>query len=77
MRGILKEILDKIEEKKSLENELSKSNLLINEKTQQQKSMDNTQKSLQLQIEESKKTSFERKGIIYSKRQNQERTGTG
>ncbi len=54
------EIQEKINEKKALENEKSKSLILVSEKNQQIISVQNNIKNLNLQIEEAKKTSFNR-----------------
>jgi len=54
----IKDIQQKIEEKRALENEKSKSDILIHEKDQQVKTLENVIKGLKLQIEESKKISF-------------------
>jgi len=56
---LIEEINEKINEKKSLENEKSKSNILILEKKQQITSLENNIKGLKLQIEEAKKISFD------------------
>ena len=52
------EIKEKIDEKRSLESEKGKSNVLISEKSQQIITLNNTQKGLRLQIEETKKILF-------------------
>src|SRR3989344_2332366 len=54
----LEEIIDKINEKKYLENEGSKSNLLITEKKQQIINLENNIERLKLQIEEVENVSF-------------------
>ena len=54
----LEEIKEKINEKKTLENQKKTSDLLISEKTQQITTLDNNLKTLKLQIEEAKKISF-------------------
>jgi exonuclease SbcC len=54
----IKEIQEKIEEKRSLENEKDKSSILMSEKMQQITTFNNNLKSLQLQIEEARKISF-------------------
>lgn len=54
----LSEIQEKINEKKSLENEKSKSTILAMEKSQQLKSLQNTINIVKAQIEEAKKLSF-------------------
>jgi len=55
---LLEEIKGKISEKKSFENEKSKSQMLINEKNQQITTLENDIKILNLQIQEAKKISF-------------------
>ena len=55
---LLEEIKEKINEKKTLENQKKTSDLLISEKTQQITTLDNNLKTLKLQIEEAKKISF-------------------
>ncbi|MFA5258464.1 MAG: AAA family ATPase [Candidatus Pacearchaeota archaeon] len=52
------EIKEKMDEKRSLESEKGKSNVLISEKSQQIITLNNTQKGLRLQIEETKKILF-------------------
>ena len=52
------ELLEKIDEKRALENEKSKSLVLISEKNQQIISLKNNIKSLNLQLDEAKKSSF-------------------
>lgn len=54
----IKDIQEKIDEKRTLENEKAKSDILIHEKDQQIKTLQNVIKGLKLQIEESKKISF-------------------
>jgi len=54
----MQEIQDKINEKKRLENENSKSSLLTSEKKQQITTLNNNIRTLVLQIEEAKKISF-------------------
>ncbi|MFA5856142.1 MAG: AAA family ATPase [Candidatus Pacearchaeota archaeon] len=54
----INELQEKINEKRAIENERSKSLVLISEKNQQLISMNNTIKSIEQQIEESKKISF-------------------
>ena len=54
----IKDIQQKIEEKRGLENEKSKSDILIHEKDQQVKTLQNVIRGLNLQIDESKKISF-------------------
>lgn len=55
---LLEEILEKVNEKKQFENEKSKSEILISEKNQQLPALENNIKTLNLQIEEAKKISF-------------------
>jgi DNA repair protein SbcC/Rad50 len=55
---LLKEIEEKIEEKRSLENEKSKSEVLIAEKKQQVRTLDNSINTIHIQITEAKKISF-------------------
>ena len=55
---VIKEIQEKINEKKRLENEKSKSSLLISEKKQQITTLNNSLKTLTMQIEEARKISF-------------------
>ncbi len=55
---LLEEIQKKINEKKTLENEKAKSEILISEKTQQSTTLGNNIKTLKLQIEEARKISF-------------------
>jgi len=52
------EVQEKINEKKSLENEKSKSEVLVSEKKQQIKTLENSIETLELQIQEAKKISF-------------------
>jgi DNA repair protein SbcC/Rad50 len=52
------EIKEKIDEKRALENEKSKSDILISEKQQQITSLENNIKGLRLQIEDARKISF-------------------
>jgi DNA repair protein SbcC/Rad50 len=52
------EIKEKIDEKRSLDTEKGKSNILVSEKSQQIITLSNTQKGLRLQIEETKKILF-------------------
>jgi DNA repair protein SbcC/Rad50 len=54
----IKDIQEKIDEKRALETEKAKSDILIHEKDQQIKTLQNVIKGLNLQIEESKKISF-------------------
>jgi DNA repair protein SbcC/Rad50 len=54
----IKDIQEKIDEKRGLETEKAKSSILIHEKDQQNKTLENVIKGLKLQIEESKKISF-------------------
>jgi exonuclease SbcC len=54
----LEDVKEKINEKKALENEKEKSDILISEKTQQITTLENSIKTLKLQIEEAKKISF-------------------
>jgi len=54
----MQEIQEKINEKKTLENEKSKSQLLISEKKQQVTTLNNSIKTLTMQIEEARKISF-------------------
>jgi len=54
----MQEIQEKINEKKRLENEKSKSQILISEKKQQITTLDNSIKTLAMQIEEARKISF-------------------
>lgn len=53
------EVEEKINEKKSFENEKSKSNVLVYEKRQYVKTLENTKKGLTLQIEEARKLTFD------------------
>ncbi len=55
---IIQEIQEKINEEKQLENEKSKSLLLISEKKQQVTTLNNSIKTLTMQIEEARKISF-------------------
>jgi len=57
---LLNEMQEKIDEKKQLENEKSKSEVLIQEKRQQILSLENSIKSLVTQIEEAKRISFDK-----------------
>jgi exonuclease SbcC len=57
-KNLVDEIQEKIEEKKRLQNEKSKSEILISEKKQQMMTLDNSIKTLIIQIEETKKISF-------------------
>jgi DNA repair protein SbcC/Rad50 len=54
----LSEIVEKIEEKKNLSNELEKSEMLIHEKREQTKTLQSVINSLKIQVEESKKLSI-------------------
>jgi DNA repair protein SbcC/Rad50 len=54
----LKEITEKIEEKKSFENEKSKSLILLSEKHQQIRSIESSIRSLNIQVEEARKVTF-------------------
>jgi DNA repair protein SbcC/Rad50 len=56
----IEEIQEKINEKKAFENEKSKSLILISEKNQQIITLQNNIKNLNMQIEEARKTSFNR-----------------
>jgi len=55
---LLEEVQEKINEKKTLENEKAKSEILISEKNQQITTLENNIKNLKLQIEEARKISF-------------------
>lgn len=55
----IKEIEEKINDKKSLENERAKSDIIIHEKKQQVKTLQNIITGLKLQIEESRRISFD------------------
>jgi DNA repair protein SbcC/Rad50 len=57
----IQETQEKINEKKSLENEKEKSNVLISEKAQQIITLNNTLKGLTMQIEEASKIRFDEK----------------
>ncbi len=54
----IKDIQERIDEKRSLETEKAKSDILVHEKNQQIKTLQNIIRGLMLQIEESKKISF-------------------
>ncbi len=54
----IKEVQEKIDEKKSLQTEKAKSDILISEKAQQIKTLQNIIRGLKIQIEESKQSSF-------------------
>ncbi len=60
----IKEVGEKIDEKRTLETEKAKSDILIHEKSQQVKTLHNVIRSLNLQIEESKKISFNNEEFI-------------
>ncbi len=55
---LLEEIKEKINEKKTFENEKKISDILVSEKTQQMNTLENNLKTLKLQIEEARKISF-------------------
>ena len=60
----LKEALEKIDEKKSLENEESKSRLIISEKEQQKANYNSNIKSLELQLQETIGGSFNNEELV-------------
>ncbi|MEK6935184.1 MAG: AAA family ATPase [Nanoarchaeota archaeon] len=60
----IEEIREKIDKKKEFENEISKTTILISEKKQQVTTLGNTINNLNLQIEESRKISFNPEEIV-------------